>query len=317
MCLVVCMCVYTQLLSAWWPSPWSNEVHQHIILYALVSAFPTTLSWCPQTEKKLFVTNMISIKRCDVTESHMGERLKSSLPNFEKSLMKHYAKLEWVGRKCPASSQAPPNKDFRNHECSYIQFFHWGKGRRLALNSQSLIPGLSHQLSLFCSVFFYELSPRLCFVDIQQALYLHQRRNWKYYVYTMFILRFLPRFVSSWELELASNGNSGIGPSQSISQSSQPHKFPPTHTLARSTWIHFEHSPVRSWSPPSPLPKCELTGAPAPVEAAQVCLRVPHFAPHSVPPSVPHSVPHTAAKAAGAQSCSCRWSGVPALVSPK
>ena len=155
-----------------------------------------------------------------------SERLKSKSPNFEKSLMKHYMKLKWVGRKCPASSQAPPNKDFRNHECSYIQFFHWGKGRRLALNSQSLIPGLSHQLSLFCSV-FYELSPRLCFVDIQQALYLHQRRNWKYYVYTMFILRFLPRFVSSWELELASNGNSVIGPSQSISQSSQPHKFPP------------------------------------------------------------------------------------------
>ena len=36
MCQVVCMCVYTQLLSAWWPSSWSNEWHQHIILYAFV-----------------------------------------------------------------------------------------------------------------------------------------------------------------------------------------------------------------------------------------------------------------------------------------
>ena len=216
---------------------------------------------------------MISIKRCDVTESHMGERLKSSLPNFEKSLMKHYAKLEWVGRKCPASSQAPPNKDFRIHEGSYIQFFYWWKGRRLALlstlNTQSLIHGLSHQLSLFCSVFFYdftkivfrirEVIENTMFKDFFQGLFRVESLNWQAMVTLL--------------LYQASQLVKALGLTSS----------PLTHTLARSTWIHFEHSPVRSWSLPSPLPKCELTGAPAPVEAAQVCLRVPHFAPHSVP----------------------------------
>ena len=160
MCLVVCMCVYTQLLSAWWPSPWSNEVHQHIILYALVSAFPTTLSWCPQTEKKLFVTNMISIKRCDVTEAtwETSERLKSNSPNFEKSLMKHYMKLEWVGRKCPASSRTPPNKDFRIHEGSYKQFFYWWKGRRLSISTPkafSLVSAISCHCFVLCSSMNY------------------------------------------------------------------------------------------------------------------------------------------------------------------
>ena len=233
-------------------------------------------------------------------------------------MMKHFTKLEWVETKCPASSQAPPNKDFRIYKGSYIQFFYWWKGRRLSISTPkafSLVSAISCHCFVLCSSMNYHQD---CVLWIFSRLCICIREEIEN---TMFILRFLPRFVSSWELELASNGNSGIGPSQSISQSSQPHKFPPTHTLARSTWSHFEHSPVRSWSPPSPLPKCELTGAPAPVEAAQVCLRVPHFAPHSAPHSVPHfaphSVPHTAAKAAGAQSCSCRWSGVPALVSPK
>ena len=153
-----------------------------------------------------------------------SERLKSKSPNFEKSLMKHYMKLEWVGRKCPASSRTPPNKDFRIHEGSYKQFFYWWKGRRLSISTPkalSMVSAISCHCFVLCSSMNYHQD---CVLWIFSRLCICIREEIEN---TMFILRFLPRFVSSWELELASNGNSGIGPSQSISQSSQPHKFPP------------------------------------------------------------------------------------------
>ena len=144
-----------------------------------------------------------------------------------------------------------------------------GGGWLSTLNTQSLIHGLSHQLSLFCSVFFYdftkivfrirEVIENTMYKDFFQGLFRVESLNWQAMVTLL--------------LDQASQLVRALGLTSS----------PLTHTLARSAWIHFEHSPVRSWSLPSPLPKCELTGAPAPVEAAQVCLRVPHFAPHSVP----------------------------------
>ena len=120
---------------------------------------PTTLCWCPQTENSSLSQIWYQSKDAmsQRATSETSERLKSNSPHFEKSLMKHCTKLEWVETKCPASSQAPPNKDFRMHEVFLKTILLLVKGAEaLNLNTQSHDP--SHQLSLFCSLFFYDFT---------------------------------------------------------------------------------------------------------------------------------------------------------------